>query len=631
MADPTDTAEFGQAQTRAASPRQQAAWLSRQRRRQVLGYIFGDNWLIGTASLMLLVISGFATWSGMSDFIVGASGTGTESVGQSIGGIAVTSNAVVVAIVIALTLLMWIALRETFGRERTFRERFVMMPLYAFLALWSVGFGYGFWWSLIAGQEATKTSMAALREDARDATGAIAARLEAVRIQLDSVVSWSESQMAREENSGGSCGIRSGRGRGPLYSARQSVRDQVASLRDNIATSWIDPVQRELEALQRTAAQTDAAGTVEERQIRFEGRASAIRSSARTIAARSNELGQSTAAEMRALAAVVSAKPGTSGFSCYDPTLAQRLAQAADQSGQPAELNLRQAVFNEGPAGVANAVKKLWGWVGGGIASVATAVTGGAFETAPAEFETAAFSGRDLIALLATVGIDFGLAALTIFNPPQKPVRGIPPEARTHIRRALQRARQTPGVNVDWIRIHFVHHKRKSYLVIPNLYSTDPNSDERARALAMNKLAGVLDDLRVVRWPEDRPFHFRRLGRSELEVLQDEERHETSRTSLADLRRERLKSGGAKIDPDIRQRLEDKVKYGPLRNHGLFSKAEAALEQAGWSEQAQADVEVFVLTDTEGLTPILEALDEMRLQPAGSQAAVQTPIGDITS
>ena len=64
-----------------------------------------------------------------------------------------------------------------------------------------------------------------VQEDARDASAVIAARLDAVRSQLDSVVSWSESQMAREEASGGSCGVPSGAGKGPLYNARRGVRD----------------------------------------------------------------------------------------------------------------------------------------------------------------------------------------------------------------------------------------------------------------------------------------------------------------------------------------------------------------------------------------------------------------------
>ena len=33
-------------------------------------YMFGRNALIGLASLMLLLISGYATWHGMRDFII---------------------------------------------------------------------------------------------------------------------------------------------------------------------------------------------------------------------------------------------------------------------------------------------------------------------------------------------------------------------------------------------------------------------------------------------------------------------------------------------------------------------------------------------------------------------------------
>ena len=174
-------------------------------------YMFGRNMLIGIASLMLLVISGFATWSGMSDFIIGAASSGPQA--RDIpGGLSVSNHFLVIAIVVALTFLMWLALRETFGAHRRFSERLVTLPLYLFLALWSIGFGYGFWWSLIAGEEATKTSLSGLQEDARDAGGLVAARLDAVRIQLDNVVSWSETQMAREEASGGSCGVSSGAG-----------------------------------------------------------------------------------------------------------------------------------------------------------------------------------------------------------------------------------------------------------------------------------------------------------------------------------------------------------------------------------------------------------------------------------
>jgi hypothetical protein len=138
---------------------------------------------------MLLVISGYATWSGMADFIIGVSTSPAAAHGREIvGGLPVSNEIVVIAIVVALTFLMWLALRETFGYKRSLGERLIMFPPYLFLALWSIGFGYGFWRSLIAGEEATRTCLAALQEDARDAGNAVAARLDAVKSQLDKLL-----------------------------------------------------------------------------------------------------------------------------------------------------------------------------------------------------------------------------------------------------------------------------------------------------------------------------------------------------------------------------------------------------------------------------------------------------------
>lgn len=100
---------------------------------RVIEYVFGRNALIGLASAMLLLIAGYATWAGMHDFIVGVS----SSAGQgrtAPGGINVSHDNLVVWIVIALTFLMWLALRESFGAGRTWKERLITFPLYVFLA-----------------------------------------------------------------------------------------------------------------------------------------------------------------------------------------------------------------------------------------------------------------------------------------------------------------------------------------------------------------------------------------------------------------------------------------------------------------------------------------------------------------
>ena len=599
-----------------------------------IDYLFGRNALIAIASFMLLCISGFATWSGMNDFIIGASTSGGASKGREIaGGLSISHHSLVVAITITLTFLMWLSLREAIGAQRRLIERLVTWPLYLFLALWSIGFGYGFWWSLIAGEEATKIGLTALQEDGREASGAIAARLDAVKSQVDSFAAWSESQMAREETSGGSCGIASGAGKGPLYNARRSTRDAVAALRDTIATSWLGPVNTELDNL-KAAATGLTEGSPEARQKQFDAMSQQIRGAARNIASRSNELGKSTASEMRALADSVSVGPGQPGFSCYDPTLAQRLRQAAEQASEPAKLNLRQASFNEGPAGVANAVKNLWSNMGSYLGNLVVYVVSGGNVKPSATAAGEPITGRDMIALLATIGVDIGLFVLALLDPPAAaPVRRdalASTQARLHhatpaVVRQLEAAfltaiKRAKDVDIEWVRQHFLHHNGASYFVIPNLFSVldekAGDQKEELRALALNQLAGVFDDLKLVT----------ALNEEELKRLGSEE----TRVSYTDLNAYRGENDEAKTVgtaaghgwQSVLARLtgKDTSGYsingtkGRMRNHGLLSKAQRILDIAGWSEKAQSDVEIFRLVDTEGLTPLLSVLNETNLE-----------------
>ncbi len=590
-----------------------------------IDYLFGRNALIGLASVMLLIISGYATWAGMNDFIVGASvAKGRELA----GGVTVSHVHLVIAVTVALTFLMWIALRETIGRGRSWATRAITAPLYLFLVLWSVGFGYGFWWSLIAGEEATRTGLAALQEDARDASNAVSSRLDAVKSQLDSVVTWSDGQMAREETSGGSCGVASGAGRGRLYAARKSVRDSVAGLRDNVVKNWVGPVQADIESMKKTAADFETAAP-EDRQKKFEIVSTTIRSGAKNIAGRSNELGSSTATEMRALANAVSVEPDKPGFTCFDPTLAQRLRQAADQASIPATIQLRSVAFSEGPAGVANAVKNLWQNLGSySVSLVKYVFTGGASGfTSGGE----PITGRDMIALLATIGIDLGLFVLALLDRP-----GPPPhrddgleraQGRLHtvsptVRRELESAFRTavaraPNVNMEWVRQHFVHHAGTSYFVIPNLYGVEKGTDEKSIAtskteelwaLALNQLAGVMEDVKLIK----------AVSAKDLQKFLAEE----TRESFSDLSKARIewrKKHEKAADP-----ANDVT---PIRNHGLLSKAERALDIAGWSAKSKRDLEVFKLVDVDGLTPLLSLLNDATLDtPVATAPSTPRPM-----
>ena len=579
-------------------------------------YLIGRNALIGVATLMLLSISCYATWSGLHDFIIGISSTAEHH----LPGVAINSDAFVIGIVIALTFLMWLCLRETFGAQRRLRERLITFPLYLFLALWSIGFGYGFWWSLIAGNEATHNSMSRLQEDARDAGSAIAARLQAVQAQLDNVVSWSDSQMTRENASGGTCGVPSGAGRGPLYNARLGVRDSVASLRDGITKSWLGPVQADIDQLSKSIDLPET-GTFEERQTRFEAKAADIRAGAISIAARSNELGVATAGDMRALAAAVSIQPNQPGFSCYDPTLAQRLRLAADQAAQKAEPQLHPANFSEGPAGVANAVKALWTNVGAYTESVTRYVASGGKEDFHRTASGEPITGRDVIALLATIGVDLGILAMALLNPPATaPIRrdGLAandallnrpsPQVIEHLTQAIQTAIARAGDDADfeWVRRHFIHHNGASYFVIPNLYHAGSDKKEELAALAINQLAGVFADMKLVR--ALKPSEYKWLGKEE---------RRNSYSNLAPFRQQWNAEHPERLAPeDKAQARAGRDKLKPIRNHGVLSKAQRALEIAGWSPQAQQDAEIFRLVDTGSLTPLLMVLNDAKANGA---------------
>jgi hypothetical protein len=284
------------------------------------------------------------------------------------------------------------------------------------------------------------------------------------------------------------------------------------------------------------------------------------------------------------------------------------LTQAADQSEQPAVLNLREAAFSEGPAGVANAVKSLWRNIGAYTSSLVTYIFSPAGYTATTTSQGEPITGRDLIALLATIGVDFGLLVLALLNPPPAPSRRLSGQEERQIKEAIDTAiARAPGADMEWVRRHFINHRENSYLVIPNLASCDANNDEECRkALAMNQLAGVLDDLDVVEWPDPgwpKEGRFRgAVMKSALKKLRAEE-DQLSDTDLTEIR--------AKWDKEnvTTGRPKDGSPDTPLRNHGLFSKAERALSMAGWSEQARRDIEVFRLVDTEGLTPLLLVLN----------------------
>jgi len=249
-------------------------------------------------------------------------------------------------------------------------------------------------------------------------------------------------------------------------------------------------------------------------------------------------------------------------------------------------------------------------------------VASGGQETVTRTASGEAITGRDVIALLATIGVDLGILGLAVLNPPASgpirrdglaasqarlhlPTDSVVRQLATAIGTAIARA---PGADFEWVRRHFIHHQGASYFIIPNLYSSDQaDKNEELRALAMNQLAGVFADLNLVR----------PMSAAELKHVGEEE-EKNSYTDLTRFRRQYDANGKAEERAGRRRwfgrrkAAEDAspVETKSMRNHGLLSKAQRALDIVGWSAAAQKDVEIFRLVDTEGLTPLLIVLNQ---------------------
>lgn len=568
-------------------------------------------------SVGLLALTGYAAWYGMYDF---AAGTPAATVGRDfLSALAAIHDSVFAVTAALLSTALLISLRELTGAGGSLNRRLLALPIYVALTLWSVSFGYGYWWSLLARQDNSSSGIAALQLDARDAASVVAVRIEAIKAQVELAVSWSENQLTREERSGGGiCGVNGSSGRVGLFMSRRNVRDTVTQLTDKITKSWFTPVQFEIEMLRQAASALD---TVLDKTgetgalMPMEKLSAQVRGGARSIAHRHNELGRVSAAELRNLAYTVSVSPGQAGFVCHDPALSARLLQAADQADDPVRLQLREAVFSAGPAGVANAVYNLWnnfGIYANGLATVAS--SGSALASAAKAIDHTSggdpVKSRDMLALIAALASNLGLFVLALNNPvpigvrrrqPVAPVRpaGVlsQPAILRHIgsafRTALERA---PAADLEWLRQHFVHHAGTTYFVIPNLSGVHGPSEDRQvlalRAMALNQLAGVLEDVRLIR---------------------------SINPPIAPI-------GGwfPKSKPQ-----KTTARHVPLLLQELLAKADRALAIAGWSADSKREIEAFEVVHVDGSPPLLCLINQTTLSLGISAAedAIRWPVG----
>lgn len=330
--------------------------------------------------------------------------------------------------------------------------RFLAMVFALVVTVFSVGFSYVYFWDLLErrgaaearADEAVAQASAFLTNVANQADGAVLA--------LSVAADAAEDTAAREDQIGGSCGVESGMGRGPLQRARvetavqlQVALRQISDLRDDLNQTRQDIRRSDLSPSERARASRTAVA----RAVAAGARAGIIET------------------QLSELASQLSIEPGQPGFYCHDPALA-RATRAALTPLQNITLrsppNLDFA--GEAPSGP-DALRRLI------QAALGRANAG----------ETPAIRQGDLIALIAAIAIDVGLLMLTLVRA--TPAPAFIARARAGLTQSMARYESKAILNL--LTDYTVVVDGRTYVVVPPVTDT-----ARERAVEIGALLNLM-------------------------------------------------------------------------------------------------------------------------------------------
>ncbi|MEO0981534.1 MAG: hypothetical protein AAFX03_02650 [Pseudomonadota bacterium] len=435
---------------------------------------FAEDLPLNVLITLLLGVSFTATLAGMLGFVSTAAGEAGPAPGVA---------AATIVLVFALTIAMFVALRETL-RPRRWAHWPAAVLVYGALAFWSVGFGYGFWWSLLAGQETTAREVRAALETARSGVVDMSARLDTAAALMADASMLSEARARQEIEDGGTCGATSSPGPGPMSRARARSAEAIAGLARAVERDWREPSTEQLDRLGLRLSELGAEQSAGRRT--FDAAYGAIRSDAEALSTSATSRGRALARNLRAEADALSAERESA---CFDPALAERLNAAADEIDHEFQIDTPDIRYSQGAEGVARAIEELWS---------ASALL--ARSRAPP-----ALQGRDLIALIAAVGVDLSLLVFTLFQPRRGGLRAIerrPRPADTAARDLIDLAQTAfhghPGADPQRLTACFGAEGDARVLIVPQPPAA-ADRGETASALGLGAFAAALADLGELR------------------------------------------------------------------------------------------------------------------------------------
>jgi hypothetical protein len=184
-----------------------------------------DAWLalpLTPLFLFLFLLAGYSTWEGLTSYITSTS-----------GDIDPRKLAFVTVFTIALIVMMGVTLQGVVHSEGRL-QRVGWFAAYLPLFLMSMCFAFAFWWTLMESKSATDRSVDVDYEQSIGTLTATQARLNSARSQLSQAAASFRTSAEIEQSRGGSCGVPSGKTRGPLTLLREGQAHKFEEMATNL-------------------------------------------------------------------------------------------------------------------------------------------------------------------------------------------------------------------------------------------------------------------------------------------------------------------------------------------------------------------------------------------------------------
>lgn len=403
----------------------------------------GRGWRWLTAPFSLHGLSGFALW-GFFLLSVLATGLGfadLRAAGTETGELSAIELALTVATTLFVVSAMVVALHNLLEPGRAWWVRIAAFVFYLLFAIWTVGFGYGFFWKELAGQEFTRKQFVAVTGQMANAVDRVASAVSAAETSTREAADTAAARATQESHEGRTCANRpaSTPGEGPLMRSRFGFADRARALSAEMRHDWIDPVagpgaalRLQADALAKGVVPTAAASQPAAERALLEKLARAprlpsaerrdlftgVHEDARTFATKANDLralhAEAFAARLTSLAAEVGPDPSRPGSPdparaadpgyCWDVVLHEKLLAAAQKTRAVEDVAVPPFEFLEGAKATRAAFFGLIGWIAG---AAGIDVHGD---------EQFVFDDKAFLALFASLAVDLGIVFLTLMR-----------------------------------------------------------------------------------------------------------------------------------------------------------------------------------------------------------------------